>query len=360
MRLKSSLKLRFTLLLVLVFVIGTALSGVALYRQLQMMGQDWVSSNGLVLLHAMIAMRSYTADHVVPLMNPLMDNGKGFLPEAVPAFTARSVFDNMRGQGLPEKYFYKEAALNPTTPQDLADAWEADLVTRFRSDRNLQQVSGFRTLNGQLTFYSARPMAITSQACLQCHTTPEVAPAAMVARYGAISGFGWKLNDVIAAQIVYAPASEVYQRGVRTWLFVMGITMATFALAVLAINLLLGRNVIGPITQMADLAQEISADQVEESAPDRLDAISTRTDELGQMARVFQRMAREVYAREQGLRQQLQALRIEIDEVKKAKQVAELTGSNSFADLQERARQLRERRRAQTSDTTPEGDTTPS
>ena len=139
----------------------------------------------------------------------------------MPAFTVRSVFDKLRGQGLPANYYYKEAALNPTTPQDLADAWEADLVTRFRSDRNLQQLSGFRTRDGQLTFYSARPMVITSEACLQCHTTPEVAPAAMVAQYGAISGFGWKLNDVIAAQIVYAPAAEVYQRacapGYSSW-----------------------------------------------------------------------------------------------------------------------------------------------
>ena len=79
MRLRSRLEVRFTLILVLVFVIGTAMSGVALYRQLQMMGQDWVSSNGLLLLHAMTSMRSYTADHVVPLMNPLMDNGKGLL-----------------------------------------------------------------------------------------------------------------------------------------------------------------------------------------------------------------------------------------------------------------------------------------
>ena len=135
--------------------------------------------------------------------------------------------------------------------------------------------------------------------------------------------------------------------------------MATFALAVLAINLLLRRSVISPILQMADLAQEISADQVDESAPDRLDAVSTRTDELGQMARVFQRMAREVYAREQGLKQQLQALRIEIDETKKAKQVAELTGSDSFADLQARARKMRERHRGQASDTTQAGNAAP-
>lgn len=73
--------------------------------------------------------------------------------------------------------------------------------------------------------------------------------------------------------------------------------------------------------------------------------VSAREDELGQLARVFQRMAREVYAREQRLQQQVQQLKIEIDEVKKAREVSAITKTEYFQDLQQRARSLRSRNR---------------
>lgn len=75
--------------------------------------------------------------------------------------------------------------------------------------------------------------------------------------------------------------------------------------------------------------------------PESLDEVAERTDALGQLARVFQRMAREVYSREQRLKQQVAELRIEIDEVKKARQVAEVTETEYFQDLRKQAQKLR-------------------
>jgi len=74
----------------------------------------------------------------------------------------------------------------------------------------------------------------------------------------------------------------------------------------------------------------------------QLDEVAARPDALGQLGRVFQRMAREVYAREQSLKQQVQELRIQIDEAKKAREVAEITESDYFRQLKERARRLRD------------------
>ncbi len=76
----------------------------------------------------------------------------------------------------------------------------------------------------------------------------------------------------------------------------------------------------------------------------KLDEVCQRTDELGQLARVFQRMASEVQARERRLKQEVQQLRIQIDEVKKAQQVSEITESEYFQRLQEQVQQLRRRR----------------
>jgi two-component system cell cycle response regulator len=75
--------------------------------------------------------------------------------------------------------------------------------------------------------------------------------------------------------------------------------------------------------------------------PDSLDRVAERGDALGQLARVFQRMAREVELREQALKRQVQQLRIEIDGARAARQVAAITETDYFQDLQRKVDELR-------------------
>jgi DNA-binding response OmpR family regulator len=79
---------------------------------------------------------------------------------------------------------------------------------------------------------------------------------------------------------------------------------------------------------------------------DSLDEVAGRSDELGQLAQVFQVMARQVYAREQHLQRQVLQLRIEIDQARKAREVADITESNYFQQLLGKAEELRNRTRA--------------
>jgi DNA-binding response OmpR family regulator len=74
---------------------------------------------------------------------------------------------------------------------------------------------------------------------------------------------------------------------------------------------------------------------------DRLSGVAARADALGQLARVFQRMAGEVRQREERLKQQVRELRIEIDQSRQAKKVSEITDSDYFKQLRGQAEQLR-------------------
>jgi CheY-like chemotaxis protein len=74
----------------------------------------------------------------------------------------------------------------------------------------------------------------------------------------------------------------------------------------------------------------------------QLESVKTREDALGQLARVFDTMAREVEAREQRLVQEVRELRIEVDHAKKASKVAEITGSDYFRGLRQQADEMRE------------------
>jgi DNA-binding response OmpR family regulator len=72
-----------------------------------------------------------------------------------------------------------------------------------------------------------------------------------------------------------------------------------------------------------------------------LDEVAARDDALGQLARVFQRMAAEVDAREKRLRQEVQQLRIEIDGRRATQRVAEITESDYFRALEAKVDELR-------------------
>lgn len=75
--------------------------------------------------------------------------------------------------------------------------------------------------------------------------------------------------------------------------------------------------------------------------PSSLDALGQRSDALGQLARVFQEMAREVRLREEKLRQQVQELKIVLDEARQTRKVAEITETEYFKSLQSEAELLR-------------------
>jgi CRP-like cAMP-binding protein len=78
--------------------------------------------------------------------------------------------------------------------------------------------------------------------------------------------------------------------------------------------------------------------------PESIDQVAARKDELGQLARVFQRMVRQVHAREASLKEQVADLRVEIDEIKKARQVAEITETQYFQQLRSKAQRIRSSR----------------
>jgi methyl-accepting chemotaxis protein len=281
---------------------------------------------------------------VNPLLAPDLATAAEFIPQSVPAFSAREVFETLRSNEAYQNYLYKEATLNPTNPRDLANEFEAALVEQFRAQPELTQLTGYTTLNGEYVFYSSRPLTISAESCLGCHSTPENAPASLITTYGTEGGFGWNLGDIIAAQTIYVPAEDVFSSARLSLTLVMGIIVAIFALVVIVTNTLLRRMVVRPVEQMARLARRIGADTLSPKAPElaAVERIANRYDELGRTATVFQKMAKEVYAREQKLKDEVLQLNIQIDEQKRTQQVQQITESDYFQDLQRKVKQLRD------------------
>lgn len=143
---------------------------------------------------------------------------------------------------------------------------------------------------------------------------------------------------VIGATLVALPTDHV--REAMQQQLAAAAVVAAFVLAIGGgVSAVLARRVTEPVERLTAAAAGIESGKYDLAA---LAAVTRRTDELGRMARVFEHMAKEVYNREQRLTQQVAELRIEIDDARRARQVAEITDTQFFQSLQAKARKLKD------------------
>ncbi|MEM9266980.1 MAG: DUF3365 domain-containing protein [Cyanobacteria bacterium P01_F01_bin.13] len=303
---KITLGQQFTRFFTLLFLGGILLSGLALSQAMQQQAESEVASRAQMLTQTMNAVRSYTSDQIKPRLATELATDPNFVRETVPAYSAREVFETFRKSPEYSHFLYKEATLNPSNPRDQADAFESQLVETFRQDSGQTELTGYRIQDRQRLFYLARPLTIKKASCLECHGNPAHAPASLIKTYGDRNGFGWKLGETVAAQIIYVPANEVLARGQRYLGLVMAIVVSILAATVLLINRLLKRRVVQPLKQLTAVTRRLGHDySISAPTPEResieLSQVARRPDEPGQLAQAFQQMAQLVVNRERTL-----------------------------------------------------------
>jgi protein-histidine pros-kinase len=276
-----SLRLKFNLSLLAVMALGLAVSGYFLRDLAQKNARDEVLKEAGLMMESALAIRTYTVDQVRPRLQKQLEDE--FMPQTVPAFAATETLSVMRKK-YPE-YSYKEATLNPTNPRDKAEDWEAKVVEAFRTDGGLKETSGVRATHLGPSLYIARPIKIGNGACLACHSEPSAAPASMIRTYGDQAGFGWKLNEIVGAQVVSVPMTVPLKRAQVTFYASLGALVAIFFAMFVILNVLLDRLVIKPIMKMSAAADAISVGKFDLAQID-----ASGTDEVARLAQSFNRM----------------------------------------------------------------------
>lgn len=278
------LRVQFSIALAILFSVGFIVAGLVSYLVLHQHARDVVLAKVDLMMSAASAMRSYTVQEVRPNLQITSKQGH-FLPQSVPAYAAMSTLGR-----LPEKYLdytYREAALNPTNPADKAKDWEADLIKQFASNDKLEQIVGERQGKTGKVLFIASPIKITNEACLSCHSDPDIAPPALLKKYGPINGFGWKLNEVVAAQIGTVPMSLSINRANEAFATFMGLLALVFAAVFVVLNLMLSRLIVRPITKLSEDADRISTGDFDvEEFPE------SEKSEVGKLGLSFNRMRR--------------------------------------------------------------------
>jgi anti-sigma factor RsiW len=236
------LRLQFNLVLLAVFALGLGATGTISYELLHRNAREEVARNAGLILEAALSMRGYTITQIDPVLH---HDSEKFHPQTVPAYAATEVMNQLRKRYA--DFSYKDAALNPINPRNRAVGWEAEIVGSFRSNPGQREIRGVRYTADGPSLYIARPSQIRSEACLACHTSPEQAPPPMVRIYGKAGGYGWKVNEIVGAQIVSVPMALPIRNANRAFFILMVSLITVFAALFIVLNIMLSAMIVRPV-----------------------------------------------------------------------------------------------------------------
>lgn len=278
---KISIAAKFNLVFLPIFAAGFVAAGMIAHNLLTESAREETLQNARLLMESAKAVRTYTAKQIVPLLETQLKYE--FHPQSVPSYSAVENFNYVM-KAFPD-FSYKEATLNPTNLRDRATDWEADIVTKLRSNPNLQEYFGERDTPTGKYLYLARPLQIKDAACLSCHSTADAAPKTLLDKYGSNNGFGWTLNEVVGAQVISVPMSVPLQRANAIFTTFMTSLLGVFAFVFVALNIMVHFIVTRRIRHLATLADQVSMGKFDVDEFDR-----DGSDELSTLAQSFDRM----------------------------------------------------------------------
>jgi protein-histidine pros-kinase len=220
--------MKLNLILLLAAAIVIELFAVVSTPFLESLARADLLQQARIMMEAAAGIRTYTSNEIAPLLNAQRDND-AFHPQTVPAYAASRNFALLASKFT--EYAYREAALNPINPSNRAADWEADIIDDFRrSPQKTESIMERETQNGRV-LHLATPI-VSSEPCLGCHGAVEKAPKPMIATYGTRNGFGWRLHEVVGAQIVSVPMAVALERSARTRNLFIGVLAGVFLLLI--------------------------------------------------------------------------------------------------------------------------------
>jgi protein-histidine pros-kinase len=279
---RVGLRAKFNLLVLVISAVGVALFTLAANSLVNSVAREEVLQSSRIMMESAAGARKYTSEQIAPILKPMI--GEKFFPQSVSAYAAKRNFDVIHAK-FPS-YVYREAALNPSNPEDRASDWEADIINDFRAHPDKTEISAERMTPTGPMLELARPL-VNKPACLECHNTAATAPASMIALYGGDNGFGWKSGEIIGAQIVSVPMSESSVRAEQIRKLFVAPFVGFLLLLFVAINLLLHFVVIRPIERIAQSAEAISMGKI-----DTPEYQYRGEDQIGRLSASFNRMHR--------------------------------------------------------------------
>lgn len=145
-----------------------------------------------------------------------------------------------------------------------------------------------------------------------------------------IPELGWILVSAVPQQELAGPG-----RTIALQQLIMSLAILVLGLGA---GLLLSRRIVRPVEDITKAAIDLSNESFD---PSTLERAARRSDEVGELARTFQRMGTELVERERKLREEVAKLSVVIDRTQLAESVDEITASDYFQRIKAQAGELR-------------------
>ena len=277
------LRLKFNLAMLLALLLGLGIDATYSYLVLRANARQEVLNEAAIMMSQADIISRYTDREIAPLLAE--QSRVHFTPQSIPFWAAETTFRSLQA-AFPD-YSFREPATNPTNPSDDPTQEQADIIDVFRRSADLKDFINERAGATGPVLQSLAPDPHRRQLLF---VMPLHAGGGTGGDGGSIrpnNGFGWKLGDVVGAQIVSVPMHVALDRAAATFrASLIGLCVA-FALTTGVLNLLLHLLIVRPVRSIAATANAVSLG--ERDAP----AIKTRgRDEIAALGASFNRMRR--------------------------------------------------------------------
>ncbi len=277
------IRMRSILVMGILGLLAIAVIGITSYKLSVGNALDEAKVKSSIILNYAMATKKYMKQVQRPLVKELIESDR-FYPELMSGFvSARGTFELFK-ESSPD-YTFKQATLDPLNPSNRADQDEVEFIKNFSKNPSLKSSEGRINKNGVDVFYFAQPIKVGSAGCLTCHGDPYDAPKDQIEIYGTETGYNWKMNDTVAAFVVYIPTKAAMTAAKKLSFTLVMIGAGGIFVILLILWFFLDRSVVLPIVQLAQQTESFSLGE-------NLDApINNKSnDEIGTLAQAIERL----------------------------------------------------------------------
>jgi len=277
---RRSVVRRFNLALALLYLLCVAVATPVIYVTTERQVNVQAERELKLLVDMVQSIQGYVAQYMRPF---LMEHGLFYSP-GFSGIVATSLIAE-KFAILQPGYYIKNASDNPLNPKNQPQAFEQELLERFRNDRRLEGLRETGLLNDQMMLVAAAPKA-SAKGCLKCHGDPAKAPEEIRTQWGETKGYHYKSDEVVGLSVVGVPLADVQALALERSLIAIGMLTGLFTVIFLSINVLVRRSLVTPMLTIAEAAREISQGRMDKP----LDL--GRNDEVGDLAHSIELLRR--------------------------------------------------------------------
>ena len=277
---RGSITRRFNLSILGIYLLSILISAptIYFYTRHEVYAQ---SSTQLGLLVDMVkSIKGYVAKDLRPyFMKQRLFHTAGFSGIVAVSRVAEN-FKGMQGS-----YSIRNVSDNPLNPDNRPEALESELLSRFRADKQLDELRVEGLLGGQQMLVRSAPI-VSAKGCLRCHGDPDQVPIQITADYGRGAGYNYRIGDVVGVELVGVPIANVDALALKRSLVATGLLTLMFAIVFMTINLLVRHYLISPLLKITETAHAVAKGELDRSMN------IERNDEIGDLARSVELLRR--------------------------------------------------------------------